>query len=106
MLFRSLSHAMRKNLKVLGLADNPATPHDLRRTVATHMARIGSSERIVGRVLNHSSEQNRTVTSRVYIHHDYAQEKRIVLEAWALELANIIAEKPSPSNLLQFQAKA
>jgi integrase len=34
----SIGHAFRKALGDLGLADNPATPHDLRRTVASQMA--------------------------------------------------------------------
>jgi integrase len=86
----ALSHAMRNDLETLGLDAAPATPHDLRRTAATHMARIGISERIVGRVLSHGTEQRRTITSQVYIHHDYAVEKRQALEAWAAELSRIV----------------
>lgn len=94
---------MRYNLKALGLADNPATPHDLRRTAATHMARIGNSERIVGRVLSHGSEQRRSITSRVYIHHDYAAEKRQALASWASELVDIVSQKTSLSNVVKMQ---
>lgn len=86
----ALSHAMRKGLPALGMTETPATPHDLRRTAATQMARIGISDRIVGRVLNHGTELRRTITSQVYIHHDYAAEKRQALEAWALELTRVV----------------
>ena len=85
----ALSHAMRGSLRELGLKAKPATPHDLRRTVATHMARLGIPDRVVGRVLNHGTELRRTITSRVYIQHDYADEKREALEAWAPELRRI-----------------
>lgn len=97
----TLSHAMRNDLKTLGLAKIPATPHDLRRTAATHMARIGISERIVGRVLNHGSELRRTITSQVYIHHDYAIEKRQALEAWASELSRIVGLGDPETNVVE-----
>jgi integrase len=90
-----LSHAMRLELKALGLESNPARPHDLRRTAATHMARLGISDRIVGRILNHGTELRRTITSQVYIHHDYAAEKQNALEAWANELGAIVSGKRS-----------
>jgi len=60
--------------------------HDVRRTVATHMVRLGVSETVVGRVLNHASQG---VTARVYALHSYAGEKREALDAWAAELARI-----------------
>lgn len=102
----ALSHAMRNNLKAMGLADSPATPHDLRRTAATHMARIGISDRIVGRVLNHGTELRRTITSRVYIHHDYIAEKRNALEAWASELSRIVVVADSQSNVVEMRGRA
>jgi integrase len=96
----ALSHAMHDNLKVMGLDDSPATPHDLRRTAATHMARIGIPERIVGRVLNHGTEKRRTITSQVYIHHDYASEKRDALEAWSAELLRTVEYRPPTLNVI------
>ncbi|WP_394729048.1 tyrosine-type recombinase/integrase [Altererythrobacter sp. GH1-8] len=57
--------------------------HDLRRTAATHMVRLGSSVEVVGRVLNHAAKG---VTAQVYALHDFAPEKRRALEAWAAEV--------------------
>lgn len=54
--------------------------HDLRRTAATHMVRLGVSESVVGRVLNHAPQG---VTARVYALHSYEVEKRHALCAWA-----------------------
>lgn len=88
----ALSHAMRGSLEELGLKEQPATPHDLRRTAASHMARLGISDRHVGRVLNHTSELRRTITSQVYIHHDYLPEKKQALAAWNEELRRILEE--------------
>jgi integrase len=101
----ALSHAMRNELETLGLDVAPATPHDLRRTAATHMARIGISERIVGRVLSHGTEQRRTITSQVYIHHDYATEKRQALDTWANELARIVGLGDPETNVIEMRAR-
>ncbi len=57
--------------------------HDIRRSVATHMVRLGVPETIVGRVLNHAPQG---VTARTYALHSYAPEKRAALETWANEL--------------------
>lgn len=57
--------------------------HDLRRTAATHMVRLGISETVVSRVLNHAPQG---VTAQVYALHSYAPEKCAALEAWADEV--------------------
>lgn len=66
-----------------GEAIDPWRFHDLRRTAATHMVRLGISETTVGRVLNHAAKG---VTAQVYALHSYAPEKRRALEAWAAEV--------------------
>ena len=101
----ALSHAMRDNLKTLGLETNPATPHDLRRTAATHMARLGIPDRSVGRVLNHGTELRRTITSRVYIHYDYVAEKRQALATWAIELSRIVGLSDPQTNVIELRAR-
>lgn len=70
-------------LAAQGTPLNAWTLHDLRRTVATHMVRLGVSETIVGRVLNHAAQG---VTAKVYALHAYAPEKRSALDRWAAEL--------------------
>jgi integrase len=62
--------------------------HDIRRTVATHMVRLGVSETIVGRVLNHAPQG---VTARTYALHSYAPEKRSSLDRWAAEIERAVA---------------
>jgi integrase len=98
-----VSHAMRRALKDLGLHNNPATPHDLRRTVATHLAAMGVGENIVARVLNHASEIGRTITGSVYIRHSFAKEKRRALDAWASELASITTQKSPKHNVVRLR---
>ncbi|MER9281333.1 tyrosine-type recombinase/integrase [Mesorhizobium sp. M0522] len=67
------------------------TPHDLRRTAATHMEEIGISPFVIGHVLNHISATKASITSRVYARYDYAREKREAMELWAARLAGILA---------------
>ena len=61
--------------------------HDLRRTAATHMVRLGVSELVVGRVLNHASQG---VTARIYALHSYEAEKSHALSIWADEVCHSI----------------
>ncbi len=65
----------------------PWTLHDLRRSAATHMVRLGVTETIVGRVLNHAPVG---VTAKVYALHSYAPEKRSALDRWAGELMRAV----------------
>jgi integrase len=96
-----VAHAMQGALKELGLAGNPATPHDLRRTVASHLAAMGIGENVVARVLNHASEIGKTITGAVYIRHSFAAEKRHALEAWAAELERIVIAGPAADNVVK-----
>ena len=57
--------------------------HDLRRSAATHMVRLGVREEVVGRVLNHAVKG---LTARVYALHTYGPEKRHALDNWAEEI--------------------
>jgi integrase len=70
--------------------------HDLRRTAATHMVRLGVPELVVGRVLNHAPQG---VTARTYALHSYAQEKKDALCTWAKEIIGIRQETTDGINL-------
>lgn len=56
--------------------------HDLRRTAATGMARLGIPVRVTEAVMNHVSGTGGGIVA-VYQRHDYADEKRQALDAWA-----------------------
>jgi integrase len=58
------------------------TLHDLRRTVATHMARLGVDDIVVERVLGHRVGGVKAVYNR----YRYTDEKRAALALWAKEL--------------------
>lgn len=57
--------------------------HDVRRTVASGLARLGVREGLVSRILNHSSSEGATITSRVYNLYAYVDEMRDALQLWA-----------------------
>lgn len=68
----------------------PWTLHDLRRSAATHMVRLGVSMEVVGRVLNHAPKG---VTAKVYALHSYMPEKRSALDRWGAELTRAVEGK-------------
>ena len=60
----------------------PWSVHDLRRTVATGLQRLGVRLEVTEAVLNHISG-SRAGIAGVYQRHDWAAEKRAALDAWA-----------------------
>jgi integrase len=64
------------------------TLHDLRRTVATSMARLGVAIPTVEKVLNHKSGSFRGIVG-VYQRHDYASEMRAALELWGAHVERL-----------------
>ena len=65
------------------------TWHDIRRTVATGMQRLGIRLEVVEAILNHVSGTRSGIVG-VYQRHDFLEEKRHALEAWAAELDRIV----------------
>jgi integrase len=62
--------------------------HDLRRTAATEMGRLGTPEFIIGKVLNHTSKG---ITGQVYNRYEYLAEKKQALEQWGVYLEKLVA---------------
>jgi len=63
------------------------TPHDLRRTAATFLAKMGNMDEVIDAVLNHAKQG----VIKVYNQYRYDTEKQKALEAWERKLNNIIA---------------
>lgn len=66
------------------------TLHDLRRTAASGMARLGVSLPVIEKILNHSSGSFRGVVG-VYQRHSFADEKRAALDLWGAHVARLVA---------------
>lgn len=94
----ALAHAVKKNLPVFGIP--PFTPHDLRRTAASHMTSIGIPRLVVAKILNHAESG----VTAVYDRHSYDQEKRQALDAWAKRLHEIVSDSIE-ENVVAFVAK-
>jgi integrase len=63
--------------------------HDLRRTLATGLQRLGVRFEVTEAVLNHVSGA-RSGIAGVYQRHDWAQEKRDALDAWGAEIRRLL----------------
>ena len=66
--------------------------HDIRRTVATGMQRLGVRFEVTEAVLNHISGARGGIAG-VYQRHDWKQEKRAALDAWDTMLNEIVTGK-------------
>ena len=62
--------------------------HDLRRTAATGMIRLGVASQVLSRILNHGPERFERATD-IYNRHGYDDEKRAALDAWAEHVGEI-----------------
>jgi integrase len=72
--------------------------HDLRRTVASGMARLGIQLPVIEKVLNHKSGSFRGIVG-VYQRHSFAEEKRVALDAWASHVKSVLTGK-RPANVI------
>jgi integrase len=68
--------------------------HDLRRTCASGMQKLGVSVPVIEKALNHISGTFRGIVG-VYQQHDYADEVRIALQRWADRVEEIVGGKPA-----------
>jgi integrase len=68
----------------------PWRVHDLRRTLATGLQRLGVRFEVTEAVLNHVSGAKSGVAG-IYQRHDWASEKRAALTAWAVHIEHLLA---------------
>ena len=71
----------------------PWSPHDLRRTARTNMARIGVLDEVGEEVINHMKPG----VVGVYNKYRYDEEKKDALQKWEALLLEILATK-QPNN--------
>jgi integrase len=78
--------------------------HDLRRTVATHLARLRVNQRTINQLLNHEGDPRRDpapdaeppsaqAVSRIYNRYSYLREKAEAVNVWDTEMRRIIAAR-------------
>ena len=83
----AIDHALRKSLSAFKDV-KLFTPHDLRRSAASHLTKLGVSRLVVSKILNHVEN---TVTA-VYDRHTYDNEKKQAIKLWGQWLSNLISK--------------
>jgi hypothetical protein len=78
----------------------PWSVHDLRRTVATGLQRLGVRLEVTEAVLNHISGSRGGIAG-VYQRHDWAGEKRAALDAWAAHVLAIAEQRTPADNVVK-----
>jgi integrase len=74
------------------------TVHDIRRSVATGLQRLGIRLEVTEAVLNHVSGTRAGVVG-IYQRHDWSAEKRAALDAWARHIHAVAAGEPARDNV-------
>ena len=82
---KAIGHALRRLFTLKDKDGNPLldvphfTAHDLRRTVRSHLARLGVAPHVAEKCLNHSLSK----IGKTYAKHTYIDERREALQLWA-----------------------
>jgi integrase len=80
------------------------TIHDLRRTVASGLQRLGVRLEVTEAVLNHRGGSTAGIVG-VYQRHDYAAEKRDALQRWADHVEGLVSGK-TQDNVVRMPARS
>jgi integrase len=88
----------------LGEPVKPWSLHDLRRSLATNLQRLAIRLEVTEAVLGHVSGSRSGIVG-VYQRHEYAEEKRQALEAWARRIREIASGEAAATNVFDL-AKA
>jgi integrase len=75
--------------------------HDIRRTVATNMQRLGIRLEVTEAALNHISGSRGGIVG-IYQRFNYVEERRAALDAWANFVATLIDPERGRKNVIQF----
>lgn len=92
-----------------GVVEAAAVPHwtlhDLRRTAATNLQKLGVRLEVTEAVLNHASGSRGGIVG-VYQKYSWDAEKRAALDAWAKRLAVIVGGAEPASNVVELAGRA
>ena len=90
---QSLTKAVKRNIENGHFGEwakeDPFTPHDLRRTVISHLQMLKVPEPVAKRVLHHVSGSAEGATA-VYTRYEYDDEARQAMARWSNKLREII----------------
>lgn len=83
-----VSYAMKRVREISGVSDFRF--HDMRRTAATNVVRVGYNRTIAGKIMNHKQLAGDNLITAVYTRYEYMEEKREALQAWADHIKNLL----------------
>jgi len=78
----------------------PWRVHDLRRTFATGLQRLGIRLEVAEACLNHISGSRSGIVG-VYQRHNWAEEKRLAMDAWARHVGGLLEPAADRTNVVQ-----
>lgn len=78
--------------------------HDLRRTMATGLQRLGVRLEVTEAVLNHVAGSRAGIVG-VYQRHTWADEKRAALDAWAARVMGIVDGRTAAPNVVAMEPR-
>jgi integrase len=81
------------------------TIHDLRRTLATGLQRLGVRLEVTEAILNHVGG-SRSGVAGIYQRHDWAEEKKLALDAWAAHVMSVVSGKKDRGNVTPIRGRA
>lgn len=67
--------------------------HDIRRTIATYLAKFGTDRTTIGKILNHKGMSSDNSITAIYDRYSYEEEKRKALQNWETYLIKYISGK-------------
>ena len=79
--------------------------HDLRRTLATGLQKLGVRLEVTEAVLNHTAGSRAGIVG-VYQRHDYATEKRAALDAWGKHVLAVVEGRQAGDNVVAMPQRA
>jgi integrase len=79
--------------------------HDLPRTMATGLQRLGVRLEVTEAILNHVSGSGAGIVG-IYQRHEWAEEKRAALNAWGEHVARIIQQRQPSHNVVKLRSNA
>lgn len=79
--------------------------HDLRRTLATGLQRLGVRLEVTEAILNHTGGSRAGIVG-VYQRHEWAEEKRAALDAWGAHVMRVATGAMGANNVLPLRDRA
>jgi integrase len=100
-MMEKLANSQELSYAPFSLELSPWRVHDLRRTLATGLQRLGIRFEVTEAVLNHVSGSKGGIAG-VYQRHDWKDEKRAALEAWGRHLS-VAINAPQTDNVVSLE---